>query len=213
MKQILTPLFNSVFEEKLIDEIANFAIMHDFNEGELIIDIGTPLNRMPLLIHGAIKISREDQKQGELVLYFIEKGNTCAMTLTSCLNNTKSEIRAKAETSGKLVLIPIEKMEEWLGIYPSWRNFIFISYNNRLKEMLSAIDSIAFMSLEDRLWSYLIDKSKINKSREIHCTHQEIAFDLNSSRVVISRILKVFEQNNSIQLKQGVITLKDKMTN
>ena len=179
MKQILTPLFNSVFEEKLIDEIANFAIIHDFIQGELIIDIGTPLNQMPLLIHGAIKISREDQKQGELVLYFIEKGNTCAMTLTSCLNNTKSEIRATAETSGKLVLIPIEKMEEWLTTFSSWRYFIFLSYNNRLKEMLSAIDSIAFLSLEDR------------------------------SRVVISRLLKVFEQKNRIRLRQGVITLKD----
>lgn len=209
MKQILTPIFNTIFEEKLIDEIANFAIIHDFIQGELIIDIGTPLNRMPLLIHGAIKISREDQKQGELVLYFIEKGNTCAMTLTSCLNNTKSEIRATAETSGKLVLIPIEKMEEWLTTFSSWRYFIFLSYNNRLKEMLSAIDSIAFLSLEDRLWNYLIDKSKINKSRELFCTHKEIAFDLNSSRVVISRLLKVFEQKNRIRLRQGVITLKD----
>lgn len=210
MKQILTPIFNSIFEEKLIDEIVKFAIVKDFVEGEIILDIGNASNAMPLLLSGAIKISREDKNQGELLLYFIEKGETCAMTLTSCLNKSKSEIRATAETIGQIILIPIEKMEEWLGIYPSWRNFIFISYNNRLKEMLSAIDSVAFMNLEDRLWNYLIDKSNINKSREIHCTHNEIAFDLNSSRVVISRILKLFEQNNKIELRQGAITLKDR---
>lgn len=213
MKQILTPIFNSIFEEKLINEIVKFALVKDFVEGEIILDIGNASNAMPLLLSGAIKISREDKHQGELLLYFIEKGGTCAMTLTSCLNKSKSEIRATAENSGKLVLIPIEKMEEWLGIYSSWRNFIFISYNNRLKEMLSAIDSIAFMSLEDRLWNYLIDKSKRNKSREIRTTHQEIAYDLNSSRVVISRVLKVLELNNNINLKQGIITLKDKKPN
>lgn len=209
MKQILTPIFNSIFEEKLIDEIVKFAIVKDFVEGEIILDIGNASNAMPLLLSGAIKISREDRHQGELLLYFIEKGETCAMTLTSCLNKSKSEIRATAETIGQIILIPIEKMEEWLTTFSSWRYFIFLSYNIRLKEMLSAIDSIAFLSLEDRLWNYLIDKSKINKSRELFFTHKEIAFDLNSSRVVISRLLKVFEQKNRIRLRQGVITLKD----
>ena len=209
MKQILTPIFNSIFEEKLIDEIVKFAIVKDFVEGEIILNIGNASNAMPLLLSGAIKISREDRHQGELLLYFIEKGETCAMTLTSCLNKSKSEIRATAETIGQIILIPVEKMEEWLTTFSSWRYFIFLSYNNRLKEMLSAIDSIAFLSLEDRLWNYLIDKSKINKSRELFCTHKEIAFDLNSSRVVISRLLKVFEQNNRIRLRQGVITLID----
>ena len=96
MKQILTPIFNTIFEEKLIDEIVKFAIVKDFVEGEIILDIGNDSNAMPLLLSGGIKISRVDQNQGELVLYFIEKGNTCAMTLTSCLNNTKSEIRGTA---------------------------------------------------------------------------------------------------------------------
>lgn len=211
MKELLTPIFKTVFEEKLIDEIANFAVFKNFIEGEILLDIGNSSNWMPLLLNGTLKISREDKHQGELLLYFIEKGDTCAITLTSCFNKSKSEIRATAETTGQIVFIPLDKMEDWLETFSSWRNFIFFSYNNRLKEMLTAIDSIAFLSLEDRIWSYLIDKSKIKNTRDIHCTHHEIAIDLNSSRVVISRILKHLEQKNRIQLRQGIITLKDRI--
>ena len=121
---------------------------------------------MPLLVSGAVKILREDFEEGELLLYFIEKGDTCAITLTTCINQSKSEIRATAETKGQVVMIPLEKMQEWLGKYNSWRIFIFNSYNNRLKEMLSAVDTIAFMNMEERLLHYLVDKAKINNSRE-----------------------------------------------
>jgi CRP/FNR family transcriptional regulator len=112
-----------------------------------------------------------------------------------------------AETNGQVVMIPVEKMEEWLGKYKSWRNYVFNSYNNRLKEMLSAIDSLAFLNMEDRLLNYLIEKSKINSSREIHNTHQEIAYDLNTSRVVISRLLKALEKTGRIRLHRASIEL------
>ena len=207
MKQLLTQIYSSVFEEKLIEELALVSSLHSFESGDIIIDFGNTINQMPLLVNGAIKILREDFEEGELLLYFIEKGDTCAITLTTCINQSKSEIRATAETNGQIVMIPLEKMQEWLGKYTSWRNFIFNSYNNRLKEMLSAIDTLAFMNMEERLLHYLIDKAKINHSREINSTHQEIAYDLHSSRVVISRMLKVLEKKGSLKLHHGSITL------
>ena len=85
------------------------------------------------MLTGAIKILREDFDEGELLLYFIEKGDTCAMSMQCCLGNAKSEIRAIAETDGQLILIPVAKMNEWLGKYATWRNFVFNSYNNRLE--------------------------------------------------------------------------------
>ena len=207
MKQLLTQIYSSVFEEKLIEELASVSTLHQFEPGDIIIDFGRTIKQMPLLVNGAIKILREDFEEGELLLYFIEKGDTCAITLTTCINQSKSEIRATAETNGQIVMIPLEKMQEWLGKYNSWRTFIFNSYNNRLKEMLSAIDTLAFMNMEERLLHYLIDKAKINNSREINSTHQEIAYDLHSSRVVISRMLKVLENKGSLQLHHGSITL------
>lgn len=207
MKQLLTQIYSTVFEEKLIEELALVSTLHSFEEGDIIIDFGNTIKQMPLLVNGAIKILREDFDEGELLLYFIEKGDTCAITLTTCINQSKSEIRATAETKGQVVMIPLERMQEWLNKYNSWRIFIFNSYNNRLKEMLSALDTIAFMNMEERLLHYLIDKAKINNSREINSTHQEIAYDLHSSRVVISRMLKVLENKGSLQLHHGSISL------
>ena len=121
--------------------------------------------------------------------------------------NTKSEIRAVAETNGLLIMVPVEYMEEWLGKYKSWRNFVFNSYNSRLKEMLSTIDSLAFMNMDERIISYLIDKSKIAKSKEIQVTHQDIAYDLHTSRVVVSRLLKALENKGRIRLHRASIEL------
>ncbi len=207
MKELLEKTYGFIFEEKLIDEIATVSALRDFKEGDVLIDFGDYIKKMPLLISGAIKISREDFDEGELLLYFIEKGDTCAMTMACCMGETKSEIRATAETNGTVIMIPVNKMEEWLGKYKSWRNFVFNSYNNRLKEMLSAIDNLAFMNMDKRLLTYLTEKSKINKSNEIQNTHQEIAYDLHTSRVVISRLLKALEKEGKIRLNRASIEL------
>jgi len=207
MKELIKQTYGYLFEDKLIDEIAEASLLRDFKEGDVLIDFGDSIRKMPLLISGAIKILREDFDEGELLLYFIEKGDTCAITMACCLGETKSEIRAVAETRGTVVMIPINKMEEWLFKYKSWRNFVFNSYNNRLKEMLSAIDNLAFMNMDERLLSYLNEKVKINNTNEIHNTHQEIAYDLHTSRVVISRLLKALENKGKIKLNRSSIVL------
>jgi len=209
-KDLLKQTYGFIFEEQLIEEIAEVSLLRDFKEGDVLIDYGDSIRKMPLLIKGAIKISREDFDEGELLLYFIEKGDTCAMTMACCLGETKSEIRAVAETNGTVVMIPITKMEEWLGKYKSWRNFVFNSYNSRLKEMLSAIDNLAFMNMDERLLNYLYDKAKIINSNHILNTHQEIAYDLHTSRVVISRLLKALENKGKISLHRAFIEIVNK---
>lgn len=207
MKELLTEAYGSVFEPELINEIADVAAFMDFDEGNRLIEIGQYIRQMPLLINGAIKILREDKVEGELLLYFLEKGDTCAMTLACCLGNTKSEIRAIAETKGSMAMIPVGKMEEWLGRYKSWRNFVFSSYNKRMSEMLTAIDNLAFMKMDERILNYLREKAKVNKSEVIFNTHQEIAYELNTSRVVISRLLKALENDGIIKLNRNTIQL------
>src|SRR3546814_1454263 len=148
---------------------------------------------------------REDFDAGELLLYFIEKGDTCAMTLACCMGEKKSEIKAVAENTGLVAMIPVRKMEDWISSYQSWRAFVFNSYNNRLNEMLTAIDNIAFMKVDESLSNYLLEKCKIKNSRTVNRTHQEIALDLNSSRVVISRLLKAFENEGKIRMSRNNI--------
>jgi CRP/FNR family transcriptional regulator len=207
MKELLHQTYGSIFEEALLNEIEQVALLKEFNDGDVIIDFGDKILKMPLLLSGAIKILREDFDEGELLLYFIEKGDTCSMSMTCCIGETKSEIKAVAETDGKVVMIPVMYMELWLGKYKSWRNYVFNSYNNRLKEMLNAIDSLAFMNMDERLLNYLLEKSKINSSREINATHQDIAYDLNTSRVVISRLLKALENEGKIKLHRAYIEI------
>ncbi len=207
MIDILKENYGFIFEEKLLEEIAQVATLRTFEEGDILIDFGDYIKFMPLLLSGAIKILREDFDEGELLLYFLEKGDTCAMTMACCLGETKSEIRAVAETKGQVVMIPVAKMEEWLGKYKSWRNFVFDSYNSRLKEMLQAIDNLAFMNMDERLYNYLLDKAQINKTDFVQNTHQEIAYDLHTSRVVISRLLKALENEGKIKLHRASIEL------
>jgi CRP/FNR family transcriptional regulator len=207
MREPLYQIYGSLLEEALLNEIEQVATVKEFSEGDVIIDFGDKILKMPLLLSGAIKILREDFDEGELLLYFIEKGDTCSMSMTCCIGDTKSEIKAVAETNGKVVMIPVMYMELWLGKYKSWRNYVFNSYNNRLKEMLNAIDSLAFMNMDERLINYLIEKSKINGSREINTTHQDIAYDLNTSRVVISRLLKALEKEGKIKLHRAHIEI------
>ncbi|WP_299051237.1 Crp/Fnr family transcriptional regulator [uncultured Polaribacter sp.] len=209
MIQDLKNNFGYLFEESLLNEINQVGTYKDVPEGYKMMDIGDYVRSMPLLISGAIKILREDNDGDELLLYFLEKGDTCAMTLTCCIGQTKSEIRAIAETDATLIMIPIQKMEEWSGKYKSWRNFVFESYHNRLNEMFSTIDSIAFLKMDERLLKYLKEKSRIAKDNIIHSTHQEIAYELHTSRVVISRLLKKLENLGKLELHRNHILVKN----
>jgi CRP/FNR family transcriptional regulator len=205
----LKEAYGFIFEEELLKEIAESAKYQKFKADDYLIEIGDYIKNMPLLLHGAIKILREDTEGDELLLYFLERGDTCAMTLTCCLGKSKSKIRAIAETDGEMLMIPIHKMEEWLTKYKTWRNFVFESYNIRLNEMLEAIDTLAFMNMDERLYKYLTDKAKVLGNPEINNTHQEIANELHTSRVVVSRLLKSLENNHKIKLHRNKIEVLD----
>lgn len=209
MQQILEEAYGFLFEKELLEEIAQVGTLKTVSAGETIIEIGEYLKGMPLLISGAIKILREDKEGDELLLYFLERGDTCAMTLNCCMGQTKSEIRAVAESDTIFIMVPIEKMEEWTAKYKSWRNFVFESYHARLTEMLDTIDTIAFLNMDQRLMRYLRDKAKINGDVNIQSTHQQIAYDLHTSRVVVSRLLKKLEMEGKISLKRNHITVID----
>jgi CRP/FNR family transcriptional regulator, anaerobic regulatory protein len=199
--------FGYIFEEELIKEINTSGIQKSILKNETIIDIGDYIKFMPLLLKGAIKILREDENGDELVLYYLEKGDTCAMTLSCCLGQTKSKIRAVTETDVELIMIPKEKMGDWFGKYTSWQSFILQSYHSRMDELLDALDTIAFLKMDERLFKYLKDKAMVTNDDTIITTHKEIADDLHTSRVVISRLLKKLENESKIILFRSSIKI------
>lgn len=199
--------FKSLFEKELLAEILATGTYKKVDEGSELIDIGSEIKYMPLVINGAIKILREDENGDELALYFIEQGDTCAMTITCCLGSTKSKIRAIAERDSELLMIPVQKIAEWMSKYKTWQSFILQSYHERMQELLEAIDTIAFLNMDERLLKYLKDKAIVNRNEIIQVTHKEIANDLHTSRVVISRLLKILEKKGIIKLYRNQIHL------
>lgn len=198
-----------LFETELIDEIVKEGTHHFFETGEELIDIGQTIKNFPIVITGSLKVMTEDEKGNELLLYYLEMGDTCAMTLQCCLHNSLSKIRVVAEDACEVILIPIQRMEEWIIKFSSWRRFIFNSYNERLNEMLEAIDNLAFQNLEGRLYKYLKDKAMISGSSDLKITHSQIAGELNTSRVVISRLMKKLEQQGKIRNERNCIRITE----
>ncbi|RIV46436.1 Crp/Fnr family transcriptional regulator [Flagellimonas pelagia] len=209
MEEDLIGTFSNYFEQPLIDEILEVGKLMEVPAGETIMDIGQYIRSIPLLLSGAIKVLREDEEGDELLLYYLEQGETCSVTMACCMGHTKSEIRAITETDTRIIMIPVQKMEEWMSKYQGWRNYVFDSYHNRLNELLQTVDSIAFKNLDQRLVDYLKKKVEVTNDNKIRSTHQEIAYDLHTSRVVVSRLLKKLEKMKKLKLHRSYIHIID----
>ena len=198
-----------LFEPELLERIAQEGSVKEFEPGEELLDIGEDISFFPIVTEGSLKVMTEDDEGRELLLYYLESGDTCAMSMHCCLHKSKSKIRVVAEGNTRVIMVPIERIEQWIVDYPSWRRFIFDSYQDRLTEMLDAIDKLAFQNLEQRLYDYLRDKVLISKTPEIRITHQEIANELNTSRVVVSRLMKKLEQQEKIRHQRNCIVVNE----
>ncbi|MEY5047858.1 MAG: hypothetical protein RLZZ175_1217 [Bacteroidota bacterium] len=196
-----------IFERGLVDEILALGNIREFKEGETIMDYGMNVKFMPLIISGTIKVMKNDEDNREILLYYLSNNESCAMAYACCMEAKKSEIRAIAEDNVSLIPIPHEKLDEWLSKYPSWKSYIFNSFTQRFNELLKSIESIAFHKLDERLITYLIDKTKITGKTSIQLSHSQIAEEMGTSRVVISRLLKQLENDKKLLLYRNEIKL------
>lgn len=199
--------FPNIAEKALQEEIATVGKVTEFSAGTVIMDVGQYVKLVPLVIEGAIKVSREDEDGHELFLYYLQGGQTCSMSFTCCMMNKKSEIRTIAEENTKMIGIPIRYVDEWMTKYQSWKNFVMQTYDFRMMELVRTIDSIAFHHMDERLLAYLDKKAKATHSKVINATHQEIAYDLNASREAVSRLLKQLENDGRVKLGRNKIEL------
>jgi CRP/FNR family transcriptional regulator len=202
----LADKFEFTFEPKLLQELET-AKHQSIKAGEVFLDFGQTVRLMPIVLSGAIKISRLDDNGHELLLYYINPSETCAMTFTCCMQQYPSEVKAVAEEDSELLVVPVTVMDEWLVKYPTWKAFVMKTVRERFNEMLKTIDQIAFQKLDERLVHYLKEKSKATSSSLINLSHEQIANELATSRVVISRLLKKLEIEKRLLLYRNQIKI------
>lgn len=210
MEERKLPLsFISVFEKPLQERIEEEGTIMTYKEGDVILDIDQYIKTIPIVLKGTIKVIREDEHGNELFLYYVNAGGSCAMSLTCCMRDQKSQVRAIAEEDLELLSISIKKMDAWMHEFRSWKDFVMQTYSHRFEELLNTIDLIAFHHMDDRLINHLTKKAEVHDSKMLHITHQEIAMELNSSREAVSRLLKKLENMGQLKLYRNRIELLD----
>lgn len=196
-------------EYGLYEEMLQHATIRDVKAGETLLKVGQTIRSTMLLVEGIVKLYREDDEGREFFIYNLSPGQACSLSMVCATRQETSEVLAKAMTDATVLSIPIEYMEQWMGRYKSWYRFVITSYRDRFEELLKTIDAIAFSNMDERLEYYLVKQAEA-AGGVINMTHQEIAGDLNSSREVISRLLKKMENKGWVIIhRSSVEWIKD----
>lgn len=195
------------FEPALLREINDVGYLKKVRTGDSVIGSLQVEKDIPFVLEGILKVYRKEPNGREVLLYYLERGETCAMSITCCIENKSSPIKVIAEEDAKIWMVPNTFLNQWVAKYPSFRAFVFSSYQSRFDELMETIDSLVFTNLEDRIYKYLLDTKQATQSFEINKTHQEIANELGTSRVVISRLLKKLEQDDKIEQHRNKIEI------
>jgi CRP/FNR family transcriptional regulator, anaerobic regulatory protein len=203
----LKRLFPS-FEPELLENMEKFGEIRIYKTGETLMRTGQFIKSSMLVLKGSIKVYRDSEDGAEFLIYYITPGEACAVSLVCALKSETSEISAEAVEDTTVLMLPLTLMDKWMTEYRSWYRFVLGTYRERFEELLQVIDQIAFRSLDERLEFYLKRSVKQHESTIIHTSHQEIARELNSSREVISRLLKKMEQRGLVSLNRNQIVWK-----
>ena len=191
-------------EDDLLKEITAHGIIREVKAGDRLLKVGQTIRSIMLILNGIVKLYREDDKGKEFFIYHLNAGQACSLSMVCAAKHETSEVLAKALTDAAVLSIPLELMDQWMSKYRSWYQFVVTSYRDRFEELLKTIDAIAFNGMDERLEFYL--KNQIKEMGPIlKLTHQDIANDLNSSREVISRLLKKMEAKNWLIIHRNSI--------
>lgn len=193
------------FESGLRDTILEKGTYREFVAGEELMREDQFIRSFPIIISGLIKVYRTDETGNELLLYYLRPGEVCTVSLICCMDRTRSRVKALAEEKTEAILIPVELLDSWMTEFQTWKEYVMHSMQKRFDELLDALDSIAFLKMDERLEKFFTDRYKSTGSSQFEGSHQDVAQAMNSSREVISRLLKQMEKKGMIKLARGHI--------
>lgn len=192
-------------EPELLIKLEEVGTIREVEEGVQLMKSGQYFRSAMLILDGLVKVYREDEDGNEFLMYFLNPGEACALSMVCALRKEASVVMAKTVKTTTLLSIPLEWVDQWMGQYKSWAMFVMSNYRNRFEELLETIDHIAFRSMDERLEFYLKKNAENLHDPILKMSHQEIATELNSSREVISRLLKKMEQRGRVKLQRNAI--------
>lgn len=200
-------VYSSIFESALLQELEEKSILFTASAGQGLIKMGQLITVVPMMLNGILKVSRENEDGQELVLYYVKPGEGCAMTFSCGMMAQPSQVKGTAEEDLTMLCIAVRVMEEWMQKYTSWKKFVIGTIVNEYMDIIKSVDDVTFKKMDERLVIYLKEKSKLTGSSLINLSHQQIADELGTNRVVISRLLKRLENEKKLLLFRNQLKL------
>jgi CRP/FNR family transcriptional regulator len=191
----------------MISKILELSVHKTFEEGDVILQENAHIRSIPIVTSGSIRVMRSEGDEKEILLYYIKAGESCIMSFLGGLHNDTSKVRAVAEEKTEILFVPVTKVKELIREYPEWLDYIFRLYHQRFEELLEVVNAVAFKKMDERLLLFLEKKADITQNKFLSITHEQLAAELGTARVVVSRLLKQMEVEGLVKLGRNKITL------
>ncbi len=192
---------------ELIAKLYEFGIQKNYKAGSIILNENSHIRSIPIVTKGVMKVFRMEDDGREILLYYIKAGESCIMSFLGGMHNETSKVKAEVEEDAEILFLPMEKVSLFIKDYPQWLDYIFRLYHKRFEELLEIINAIAFKKVDERLLNLLKTKSEMTKSQTLLITHEQLANELGTARVVVSRLLKQLEESGELTLGRNKIQL------
>lgn len=187
--------------------LSAYGIIKHFKQDDIILSESSHIKAIPIVVQGSLRVMRTDEDGREILLYYIKAGESCIMSFLGGIHHETSKVKAVAEEDVEVLLLPIDKIGLLLKDFPEWLDYIFRLYHKRFEELLEVVNAVAFKKVDERLLDFLHKKSEVVKSKILSITHEQLANELGTARVVVSRLLKQLEINGTLKLERNKITL------
>src|SRR5690606_20387511 len=190
---------------ELISKLTQFSTVRNYKAGEMILDENSLIRAIPIVTRGTLKVMRTEEDGREILLYYIKPGESCIMSFLGGLHDERSKVRAEVEEDAEILFLPVEKVSLFIREYPEWLDYIFRLYHKRFEVLLEIVNVIALKKVDERLVELLQKKKKLTASNTLQVTHEQLANELGTTRVVVSRLLKQLEERGQLQLGRNKI--------
>lgn len=193
---------------ELVEKLYKYSIQKNYEAGSIILNENAHIRSIPIVTKGTLKVIRTEEDGREILLYYIKAGESCIMSFLGGLHNETSKVKAEVEDNAEILFLPIEKVSLFIKEYPQWLDYIFRLYHKRFEELLEIVNAIAFKKVDERMLALLNKKTELTGNKSLNITHEQLANELGTARVVVSRLLKQLEELGKVKLGRNKIILQ-----